>query len=111
MLNRAIKESNERGKQEGKGFMDRWGDQMQASVGYWRRYESMDPETALRENRENFSFDVSTVRKTKFGRRDRQQGNVKQHLWEVEIEAQGGKYKFESDYDPSEAMSRAFGSR
>jgi len=89
--------------------MDRWGDQMQASMGYWHRYESMEPEAALRENRENFSFDVSSVKSANYFRKDRMQGKVRLHYWEVQIETRGDKYKFESDNDPSEAMSRAFG--
>ncbi|MCX6653800.1 MAG: zinc ribbon domain-containing protein [Candidatus Bathyarchaeota archaeon] len=42
MLNKSIQEANEQGKAQGKGVMDRWGDQMSATMGYWRRYESMD---------------------------------------------------------------------
>ena len=111
MLNKAIKEANEQGKAQGKGFMDRWGDQMQSSVGYWHRYESMEPEAALRENKENFSFDISAVKNANYSRRDRMQGKVRLHYWEVQIETRGEKYKLESDFDPSEAMSRAFGIR
>ena len=109
MLNTAIKEANERGKSEGKGFMDRWGDQMSASVGYWRRYESMDPEAALRENRENFSFDRSSVRKAYVEHR-RRGGQVNSpHYYEVIIQTSGGNYKYESDADPGPEVSRAFG--
>jgi hypothetical protein len=112
MLNRAIKEANEQGKVQGKGFMDRWGDQMQASMGYWRRYESMEPEAALRENKENFSFDLSAVKGANVSRKERQGPNrnsTRVHYWEVSIETRGDHFKFESDDDPSEPMSRAFG--
>ena len=112
MLNRAIKEANEQGKAQGKGFMDRWGDQISSTMGYWRKYESIEPETALRENKENFSFDISAVKSTNMNRKTRQ-SNVKNairaYYWEVTIDTRGGKYNFESDSDPSEPMSRAFG--
>jgi hypothetical protein len=112
MLNRAIKEANEQGKQQGKGFMDRWGDQLSASMGYWKRYETIEPESALRENKENFSFDRSTVRKTNVNHKERSGPNrnsPRVHYWEVSIETVGGNYKFESDADPSDPMRRAFG--
>jgi hypothetical protein len=112
MLNRAIKEANEQGKQQGKGFLDRWGDQISASMGYWRRYESMDPASALSENKENFSFDRSAVKKAYVSRKERSgQGRnaLKVHFWEVIIETPGEKYKFESDGDPAEQVTRAFG--
>jgi hypothetical protein len=112
MLNRAIKEANEQGKADGKGFMDRWGDQMTATMGYWKRYESMEPETALRENKENFVIDLSAIKGTNVNRKIRQ-SNVKNairaYYWDVTIDTRGGKFNFESDSDPSEPMSRAFG--
>jgi hypothetical protein len=111
MLNRSIKEANERGKSEGKGFMDRWGDQMSASVGYWRRYESMDPEAILRENPENFTFERSSVKKAYVENRRRGNQRNSPSYWEVIIETRGGNYKFESDTDPGPEVSRAFGGR
>jgi hypothetical protein len=109
MLNRSIQEANERGKAEGRGFMDRWGDQMSASVGYWRRYESMDPEAVLGENRENFSFERSLVRRAYVEQRRRGNQRNSPPYWEVIIETRGGNYKYESDADPSPEISRAFG--
>jgi hypothetical protein len=109
MLNTAIKEANERGKSEGKGFMGRWGDQMSASVGYWRRYESMDPEAILRESRGNFAFERSSVRKAYVERRRRGGQGGSPHYWEVIIQTSGGNYKFESDTDTGPEVSRAFG--
>jgi hypothetical protein len=108
MLNTAIKEANERGKSEGKGFMGRWGDQMSASVGYWRRYESMDPEAILRESRGNFAFERSSVRKAYVERRRRGGQGGSPHYWEVIIQTSGGNYKFESDTDTGPEVSRAF---
>lgn len=114
MLNRAIKEANEQGKSQGKGFMDRWGDQLQASMGYWRQYESIEPEKALRENKENFSVDLSAVKSAYVNRKEKDgQGRnaVKIHYWEVVIETRSDKLKYESDGDPSNAVARAFGGR
>lgn len=88
MLNRAIKEANEQGKQQGKGFLD------------------------ARARKENFSFDRSAVKKAYVNHKDRPgQGKnaPKVHYWEVTIETTSEKYKFESDGDPSEQVTRAFG--
>jgi hypothetical protein len=114
MLNRAIKEANEQGKSQGKGFMDRWGDQLQASMGYWKQYESIEPEKALRENKENFSVDLSAVKSAYVNRKEKDgQGRnaIKIHYWEVVIETRSDKFKYESDGDPSSAVARAFGGR
>jgi hypothetical protein len=81
-------------------------------MGYWRRYDSMDPSTALGENKENFSLDRSAVKKAYVNHKERPgQGKnaPKVHYWEVNIETTGEKYKFESDGDPSEQVTRAFG--
>jgi hypothetical protein len=111
MLNRAIKEANERGKSEGKGFMDRWGDQMSASLEYWRRYESMDPEAILMENRENFTIELSAVKKAYVDHKRRSGQKNSPEYWEVTIETRSDKYKFESDSDTGSEVSRGFGGR
>ena len=111
MLNRAIKEANERGKSEGKGFMDRWGDQMSASLEYWRRYESMDPEAILMENRENFTIELSAVKKAYVDHKRRSGQKNSPEYWEVTIETRSDKYKFESDSDPGSEVSRGFDGR
>jgi hypothetical protein len=111
MLNRAIKEANEQGKVQGKGFMDRWGDQLQASMGYWRRYESIEPESAMRENKENFSFELSAVKDANVSHKERpgpNRNSPRLHYWEVSIETRGERFNFESDSDPSEPMRQAF---
>jgi hypothetical protein len=109
MLNKSIQEANEQGKAQGKGFMDRWGDQMSATMSYWRRYESMDPEAALRENPANFSFDRSSVKKAYVEHRRRGNQRNAPPYCEVIIETRGGNYKYESDADPGPEVSRAFG--
>jgi len=114
MLTRAIKEANEQGKSQGKGFMDRWGDQFQATLGYWRHYESMEPDSALRENKENFSVDLSAVKSAYVNKKEKAgQGRnaFKVHYWEVVIETRSDKIKYESDGDPSDSIAKAFGGR
>ena len=38
MLKQAAKEAQEKGKAEGKGFLDRWGDQLKATFTYSQKY-------------------------------------------------------------------------
>jgi hypothetical protein len=86
-------------KEEGKsGFLS--GMLGAATVGYtyYKKYLSMDPEAALKENPQNFAISLNSIRKVKFevgsSRRDPQ---TKRETWDeskLEIETAGEKYSF-----------------
>jgi hypothetical protein len=86
-------------KEEGKsGFFS--GMLGAATVGYtyYKKYLSMDPETALKENPQNFAIPLNMIRKVKFemGSRHRDP-QTKRETWDeskLDIETTGEKYSF-----------------
>jgi hypothetical protein len=70
----AVRKSQEEGKAQGKGFFQRWGDQIAAGFRYSERYLSMAPEQILRENAENYAIDRSQVTRISFVRQERDDG-------------------------------------
>ena len=61
MLNSAIVEAQEKAKAEGKGFFGVWGDQLAASFGFAKRYETMPPDVALAETPGNVAIENSRI--------------------------------------------------
>jgi RNA polymerase subunit RPABC4/transcription elongation factor Spt4 len=61
MLNTAIAEAQARAKAEGKGFFGVWGDQMAASFGFARRYETLPPDVALAETPGNLAINNARI--------------------------------------------------
>lgn len=66
MLKKAAAEANRKGKEEGKGFFSRWGDQMAATLKYGDRYLAMPPEEIMKENRDNFAVDHRDIKSISF---------------------------------------------
>jgi len=61
MLTSAIAEAQEKAKAEGKGFFGVWGDQMAASFGFAKRYETLSPDVALAETPGNIAIENSRI--------------------------------------------------
>ncbi len=61
MLNSAIAEAQAKAKAEGKGFFGVWGDQMAASFGFAKRYETLSPDVALAETPGNVALDNARI--------------------------------------------------
>ena len=109
MIKAAANEAQERGKSEEKGFMQRWAAQMSAGMNYAERYMGMEPEGILRENPGNFAVDNLSVRSIRI--RDKNERN--RSVYEVEIEAGGNRYKFDTNEfpDSTEILKQMFGDR
>ena len=74
----------------------------------------MEPDSALRENKENFSVDLSAVKSAYVNKKEKAglgRNAFKVHYWEVVIETRSDKIKYESDGDPSDSIAKAFGGR
>ena len=96
MMKAAAAEAQRKGKEEGKGFLARWGDQLKACTAFADRYWQMAPEAALSETKGNFALPNSSVRKIKVGSKgDDDDGNYT----ELKIEAATGKFEFRVDGD------------
>jgi hypothetical protein len=109
MIKAAASEAQERGKSEGKGFMQRWAAQMGAGMDYADRYMGMEPEGILRESQGNFALDNSSIRSIRI--KDKNDDN--RSAYKFEVEASGGKYKFETREFPesTETLKQIFGDR
>lgn len=114
MLKQITMEAQQKGKEEGKGFLARWGDQLKASMNYAERYWKMTPDEALRENPGNFALPNASVKKIKVSSKDSSRGpdDPGRSYTELKIEAGSGKYEYRCDGHAKpirEALKGAFG--
>lgn len=103
MAKEAVRLANEQGKAEGKGFFDRWGDQIKISLFYGEKYRTWAPENILSENSANFAIAHSELLKVQFKQKHSIQDKgalIRRILGEVNFETTRGKYTFESDGFP-----------
>jgi len=112
MVNRALKEAQEKAKAEGKGFWDQWGTQLDVSFFYTEKYKKMSPEEAIREQPDNFALDHSEIsRVVLWQKTEPGKALLKRIFWEVEFESRRGKEKYVVDIDPKNALAAGFGSK
>ncbi len=99
MMKEAVTEAQRKGKEEGKGFFARWGDQLKATMNYSERYWQMSPDEALRENPKNFAIQNASVKKIKVSAKDTSSGSDDsgRSYTELKIESSAGKYEFRVD--------------
>ncbi|MBN1152255.1 MAG: hypothetical protein JXA58_03505 [Dehalococcoidia bacterium] len=114
MLKEITAEVQRKGKEEGKGFLSRWGDQIKASMNYAERYWRMTPDQALSENSGNFALPNTSVKKIKISSKDSSNGpdDTGRSYTELKIEASNGKLEFKCDGHArpiKEALTKVFG--
>jgi len=99
MLKEITAEVQRKGKEEGKGFFARWGEQLKASMNYAERYWQMTPDEALRESPRNFAIQNTSVKKIKVSTKDESRGSddASRSYTELKIEASVGKFEFRVD--------------
>lgn len=109
MMKQAAMEAQREGKEEGKGFFSRWGDQLKACMTYSDRYWHMAPDEALHENPRNFAIQNASVKKIKVSAKDdsRGQDDVGRSYTELKIEASVGKFEFKVDGRDSRSVKEA----
>ena len=89
----AVRKSQEEGKAQGKGFFERWGDQIAAGFRFSERYLSMTPDQILTENAENYAIDHSQVTRISFDGHERDdEPNTKGTM---RLDAQGKRLIFQ----------------
>ena len=113
MMKQAAADAQRQGKEEGKGFFARWGDQIKACMSFSGRYRHMTPDEALHENLGNFAIQNASVKKIKVSAKDDSRGSddVSRSYMELKIEA-GAKFEFKVDGDSrsiKEALKGVFG--
>jgi len=114
MMKLAAAEAQRKGKEEGKGFLARWGDQIKACMTFSERYWSMTPDEALLENSKNFSIANPTVRKISVKAKSDSKGpdDVDRSYTELKVESTAGKFEFKvdgNDRSVKDALRRVFG--
>ena len=102
LLKKAAAEANEKGKDEGKGFLGRWGDQIAATLTYGDRYLNMSPDDVMRENPKNFSINLNDIKSISFNEKTRVQdkGIIKRIYGEVTFDTNQGKNTYQIDGMP-----------
>jgi hypothetical protein len=118
MLNEAAAEANREGKSEGKGFFERWGDQLKTTSAYSKKYLDMEPEKILQEDSDNFALENSDIKKIGIKRTSVPAGLVKGlervSGAEITIESKGRKLSYQtSEYAEKlqDALKQVFGDR
>ena len=110
MAKQALKSAQDMGKDAGKGFIERWRDQLTSTSEHWQIYISMTPEQVLGANlRDNFALFPSEIVRIEY-RRKRRSGAIP-YYWKVEFETTRRSYEFESDYDCVGLLRQAFGGK
>ncbi len=112
MMKRAAAEAQRKGKEEGKGFLARWGDQLKACMSFADRYWQMSPEAALSETKGNFALPNSSIRKVKVSGTSSDDDDTTPAGTELKIEAVTGRYEFRVDGKPDsvkDALKGVFG--
>lgn len=99
MMKQAVVEAQRKGKEEGKGFLARWGDQIKACMTFSERYWSMTPDEALLENPKNYSIANPTVKKIWVKAKNDSNGpdDVDRSYTELKIESGAGKFEYKVD--------------
>jgi hypothetical protein len=107
LLKKAAAEANEKGKEDGKGFLGRWGDQIAATMIYGDRYLNMAPDDVIRENPKNFSIGLNDIKSISFREKQRVQDKslLKRIYGEVTFDTNQGKTVYQIDGMPVDDIS------
>ncbi len=103
LLKKAAAEVNEKGKEEGKGFLGRWGDQITATLFYGDRYLNAAPEAVLGETKDNFAIGFEEIKSISFKEKRRVQDAksiIKRIYGEVTFDTSRGKMTYQIDGMP-----------
>jgi len=113
MMKTAAAEAQRKGKEEGKGFLARWADQLKACSSFAERYWEMSPDAALGETKGNFALANSSVRRIKVSSKGGSDDDDESYT-ELKIESTAGKLEYRVDGDARsvrDVLSAVFGDR
>jgi hypothetical protein len=103
LLKKAAAEANQRGKEEGKGFLGRWGDQLTATLKYGDRYLAMSADDVMKETADNFVIDIADVKTISFKEKHRiadANSIIRRIYGEVTFDTKSGKTTYQIDGMP-----------
>jgi len=107
MMSKTIKARRAKAEGEGKGFFGKWKAQMQNFGSYTDYYEGMTPDQILRDSKENYAIDNSSIRGLNV--RDEKGDEDMMNWYGLEILTTGKKITFKTQYDPTEGFNIAYG--
>jgi hypothetical protein len=107
-MQEAVRKTNEEGKAQGKGFLQRWGQQIRTGFHYCERYFSLPPAQILAEDRENRAIPWGQVRRVQI--RAGQADSGGRTAGSLHLEWSGGGLRFQLSESAGEAdeARRAF---
>jgi len=114
LLKKAAAEANEAGKEEGMGFLGRWGDQITAPGD---RYLHMPPEDIMKENPKNYAVPLTNIKSISFyeKRKMKDAGSIIVRIYgEVVFDTARGKTTYQIDGMPVDdiaAMRKILGDK
>jgi hypothetical protein len=94
MMNTAITEAQAKARAEGKGFFGAWADQLAASFGFAKKYETMPPDAALAETPGNFALENSRIRLIKVSEVRSNDDDATSHDLRLEIDSADGSFAY-----------------
>lgn len=103
LLKKAAAEANQKGKEDGKGFFGRWGDQMSATLRYGDRYLTMLADEVMKETPDNFVVDIADIETISFKEKQRVSGAkdaIRRIYGEVTFDTKHGKTTYQIDGMP-----------
>jgi len=99
MVKEAAAEAQRNGKEEGKGFLSRWADQLKATMAYSERYWNIPPNDAFNENPGNFAIPNQDIKQIKIKQKSQSSWGqeIDQTVTEIRIESTGKKENYNID--------------
>ncbi|AQX74846.1 hypothetical protein B1772_04985 [Dehalococcoides mccartyi] len=102
MVKDAAAEAQKSGKESGKGFFARWGDQIKSGFILYKKYYNMPAEAILDENKDNFQLLIANISRVTIRKKtgDENQSDTT----EIKIEAVSGKQEYFIDGSSKEMI-------
>ena len=98
-INKAVMDTRDKAKADGKGFWGQWGAQIGTSFRYADRFKGWTPDAAVADNPGSVVIPNDSVTEVKLlrDRKGRGSGGVEQIYYRLEIRSTVGEYRFELD--------------
>ncbi|HSW58542.1 MAG TPA: zinc ribbon domain-containing protein [Dehalococcoidales bacterium] len=104
IMNETVKMRREKAAAEGKGFFGKWAAQMKGFNTYTDRYQTMNPDEVLSEDKENFQIQNSLIKKVKSSSDTLDERG----MYTIEFTTTTQKLRFKTQYNPDQALKAAY---
>ncbi len=113
MLTAAAQQARDQAKAEGKGFWGQWADQLRGTLGYTKKYETMQPQAILAETPGNFALYNNTISQIDVHLRGAHRESNQRREFKIYIHSSAGTYEYhmEENSDFTDTLKRVYGDR